>query len=59
MDLVLLILGIALIGLLAWVVTTYIPMDPIFKTIIYIVLAVALVLFMVRQFAGSIPNVLK
>jgi hypothetical protein len=26
MDLILLILGIALIGLLAWLITTYIPM---------------------------------
>lgn len=58
MDLIILILGIALLGLLAWAITTYIPMDPIFKTIIYIVIAVALILFLVRQFAGSVPNVM-
>lgn len=56
--LIILILGIALLGLLAWAITTYIPMDPIFKTVIYIVIAVALILFLVRQFAGSVPNVL-
>ncbi len=59
MDLVILILGIALIGVLVWAITTYIPMEPVFRTIIYIVAAVALVLFLVRQFSGSVPNVLK
>ncbi len=59
MDLVLLILGIALIGALVWGITTYVPMEPIFRNIIYIVVAIALVLFLVRQFGGSVPNVLK
>ena len=59
MDLIILVLGIALLGLLVYVITTYIPMDPIFKTIIYIVCAVVLVLFVVRQFAGVVPNVIK
>jgi hypothetical protein len=59
MDLIWLILGIALLGLLVWAITTYIPMEPIFKTIIYIVVGVAMVLFLVRQFAGSVPNVLR
>lgn len=59
MDLIILILGIALLGLLAWAITTYIPMDPIFKTIIYIVIAIALILFVIRRFSGSVPNVLN
>ena len=59
MDLIILILGIALIGALVWGITTYVPMEPIFKTIIYVVVAVAMVLFLVRQFSGSVPNVLK
>ena len=59
MDLILFILGMALIGLLTWIVTTYIPMDPIFRIIIYVVVAVALVLFLVRRFAGSVPNILN
>ena len=58
MDLIILILGIALIGLLVWAITTYIPMPPIFVTVIYIVVAIACVLFLVRQFAGTVPNVL-
>ena len=58
MDLIILILGIAILGVLAWAITTYLPMDPIFKTIILVVCCIALVLFLVRQFAGHIPNVL-
>ena len=58
MDLIILILGIAILGLLAWVITTYIPMDPIFKTIIYLVIAIALIVYVIRRFSGSVPNVL-
>jgi peptidoglycan/LPS O-acetylase OafA/YrhL len=59
MDLIILVLGIALIGLAVWAITTYVPMEPIFKTIIYIVAAVALVLWLVRQFGKNIPNVMN
>lgn len=58
MDLILLVLGLALAGFLVWLITTYIPMEPIFKTIIYCVVAVALLFFVIRQFAGHVPNVL-
>jgi len=59
MDLIWLILGIALLGLLVWAITTYIPMEPIFKTIIYIVAAIAMILWLVRHFAHNVPNVLN
>lgn len=59
MDLIILVLGLAILGLLVWAITTYIPMEPIFKTIIYIVVAIALILFLVRQFSGTVPNVLR
>jgi len=59
MDLIYLVLGIALIGLLVWAITTYVPMEPVFRTIIYIVAAVALTLWLVRHFAHSVPNVLN
>lgn len=59
MDLIILVLGIALLGFLVWAITTYVPMEPIFKTIIYLVCAIVLILFVIRQFAGSVPNVIK
>jgi len=59
MDLIILVLGIALIGLLVWAITTFVPMEPIFKTIIYIVAAVALILWLVRHFGSRVPNVMN
>lgn len=59
MDLIILILGIALIGLLAWAITTYIPMPEPFKLAIYVLCAIALIFFIIRRFAGNVPNVLN
>ena len=59
MDLLILVLGIALAGFVVWVITAYIPMPPIFKTIIYVVVAVAYVFYLLRRFIGSVPNVLQ
>lgn len=59
MDLIVLVLVIAVIGAVVWAVTTYVPMPPVFVTIIYIVCAIVLILFVVNQFAGRVPNVIK
>ena len=59
MDLITLILGVALLGFLVWLITTKIPMDPIFVTVIYVIVAVAVIFFVLRQFGGSIPNILR
>jgi len=59
MDLVILVLVLALLGFLIWLITTKIPMDPIFRIIIYVVVAVALILWLVRRFGGTVPNVLN
>lgn len=58
MDLVILVLGVAVLGFLVWLITTKIQMDPIFRIIIYVIVVVALVVWVSRQFAGSVPNVL-
>ncbi len=58
MDLIVLVLGIAIIGFIVWILTTYVQMPPIFKSIIYVVAAIALMLFLVRQFGARIPNVM-
>ena len=59
MDLIILILGIALIGFIVWIIESQVPMPPVFKYIIYVILVVAAVMFLVRQFAGTVPNVLR
>lgn len=58
MDLIWLVLGIALLGFVVYLITTHIPMDPIFKTLIYIVCVIVVILFAMRLFGGSVPNVM-
>jgi hypothetical protein len=58
MDLVILVLGLALIGAAVWALTTYIPMNAIFRVAIYAVVTIAIVLYLVRRFGSSVPNVL-
>lgn len=51
-----LILMIALMGLVVWAVTTYVPMPAPFKTAIYVVAVILLVLYVLQVFGiGDIP----
>jgi hypothetical protein len=58
MDLIVLVLVLAIIGFAIHVITTKIPMDPMVRTIILVVVVIALVLFLLRKFGAGIPNVL-
>jgi len=58
MDLIMLVLVLAVVGFIVWLITTRIPMPPIFQTVIYIVVLIVLVLWLLRRFGGSIPNVM-
>ena len=51
MPLLYLILWIAAIGFVVWLVTTYIPMPDIFKKVILVVVAIAVVLWVLGMFA--------
>lgn len=57
MDLVALVLVVALIGFLVWLITTRIPMDPMFKVAIQIIALIVIILYLIRRF-GGLPNVL-
>jgi len=57
MDLVMLVLTLAIVGFLVWLIVTKIPMPPIFQTVIYVVVAIALLLYLIRRF-GGLPNVM-
>jgi hypothetical protein len=59
MDLILLVLGLALLGCLVWVITTKIPMDPMFKYAIQIIVAIVVVIYLVRRFGDNVPNMLE
>ena len=51
-----LILTIAVVGFLVYLITTYVPMPPIFKNVIYAVAAVILILYIIRSFGiADIP----
>jgi len=58
MDLIVLVLVLALVGFLVWVITTKIPMDPMVRLVIQIVVVVAMILWLLRRFGAQIPNVL-
>jgi len=47
---ILLVLSLALVGLVVYLIETYIPMDPVFKTIIRIVVVICAVLWLARLF---------
>jgi hypothetical protein len=57
MDLVILVLVVALIGFLVWIVTTKIPMPPVWATAIQVLALVVIVLWLLNHLV-HIPNVL-
>lgn len=50
MPIVTLLLTIAVIGLIAWLIVTFIPMPPQFKTAIYVVAGVAVLFYLLQAF---------
>jgi hypothetical protein len=58
MGLLELIILIALLGLVVWAVTNFIPMPPQFRTMIIVIAVVVVVLFVLQQF-GLVPNLNK
>ena len=45
-----LILTLALIGFLVYAITNFIPMAPVFKTAILVIVAVCMILYLMRVF---------
>lgn len=51
-----LVLGLALVGLVLYLIETYIPMDPVIKTVIRIFIVVCIIMYLVRLFGvADIP----
>lgn len=57
MDLVVLVLVVALIGFLIYLITTKIPMPPVWATAIQIFALIVIILFILTRFI-NLPNVL-
>lgn len=56
MDLIQLILMLVVIGVILWLINTYVPMDAKIKNILNIVVVVAVVLFILALFV-DIPRI--
>jgi len=59
MSLINLVIVLVVVGVLLWAVNTYIPMDSKIKTILNIVVVIAVVLWLLSAFGvlGSLENV--
>ena len=59
MDLVLLLLVIALIGFVVFLLTTKIPMPPMWATALQLIALIVVILFLLREIGVTLPNVLR
>ena len=57
MDLISLVIVLIVVGVLLWLVNTYIPMDGKMKQIINAVVIIAVVLWLLALFVGPLPNI--
>lgn len=57
MDLISLIIVLIVIGVLLWAANNYLPMDPVIKRILNIVVVVGVVLWLLILFSGYLPHV--
>ncbi len=57
MSLIHLVVVLIVIGVLLWLVNTYIPMDEKLKRILNIVVVVAVVLWLLNGFFGPLPDI--
>ena len=59
MDLVSLVIALIVVGVLLWIVNTYIPMDSKIKNILNIVVVIAVVLWLLTVFGvlGRVPHI--
>lgn len=45
-----LVLALAILGLVLYLIETYVPMDPIIKTIIRVVIVIAVIVYLANMF---------
>lgn len=56
MSLIGLILVIAVIGFIVWLVTTYVPMPPVFKNVLIVVAVIVVLLWLLSAFSPGLLN---
>jgi len=58
MDLIMLVLMLALVGLAVWLITTKIPMDPMFRLAIQVIVLIVMIFYVLRTLGVNVPNVM-
>jgi hypothetical protein len=58
LDLILLVIVLSVVGLIVWMLTTYIPMPPYWATVINTLALVAILLYLLTRLV-PFPNVLR
>lgn len=56
MDLFSLIIILVVVGLVLYIINTFIPMQPQVKQILNVVVIIVLVIWLLSLFVGSVPN---
>lgn len=56
MDLISLIVVLLVVGLILWLINTYVPLQPPFKQIINVVVVIAVILWLLKTF---LPGVVR
>ena len=54
MDLITLIVVVVVVGVCLWLVETYLPISPPVKVVLRVVVVLALVLWLLRLFVGTV-----
>jgi len=54
MDLISLIVGVAVLGFVLWLITTYVPMPSLFKQALTVLIVIVVVVWVVRIMFGPI-----
>ena len=57
MSLIDLVIILIVVGVLLWLVNTYIPLDGKIKNVINVVVVIAVVLWLLQLFVGPIPDI--
>lgn len=57
MSLITIIIYLMLVGLLLWVITTFVPMEPAIRNVMVAVVLVIIVLWLIQMVGGPMANV--
>lgn len=58
MDLLILVVTLTIVGFLTWLLTEKVPMDPMMRTAIRVIVLLVMVLYALRIIGFNIPNLM-